>query len=223
MSGDAKVEEADCIIDPNAGFNAYRQYVSLKNHFNSSYDWNKYKGRTQVSENSFGKRKDKKFFQIIESKYSTREINQIFLANLVYNKHLWIGELLSENCVSIWHDWQGRLSRIDYQFEEDVKNCLLDIQNKKHLSKIDSLKFLIKKPQDTHPLVLRFVWGGMFGIESYLLLSLVLNLKKIYRPFLTEDRLWADFEYKIEKYESFLRPKLNIEKAKQTLKTLTTE
>lgn len=217
----ANVKTEDSTVED--GYEAYCQYVSLKNHFNSSYNWKKYGGKVSIPRETYEKRKDRKFFEIIQSRYGPVDRNQIFLANFVYNKHLWIGEILAENCVSIWHDWQGRMSRIDYQFEEDLKNALHDIQKRKELEPRDCLKFLVRKPEDTHPLILRFVWGGMFGIESYLLLSSILNLRKVYRPFLSGDRLWSDFEYKVEKYENFLGPKLNIEKAKQTLKTLTKE
>jgi hypothetical protein len=223
MTGKSDIEESECTEDSDIGFSAYSQYISLKNHFNCSYDWKKYKGKSSTNKEAFYKRKDQKFFQILEGKYTSQEINQIFLANLVYNKHLWIGELLSEDCVAIWHEWKGRLSRIDYQFEEDMKNCIFQVQSKKELNKKDSLKFLIHKPKDTHPLVLRFLWGGMFSIESYMLLSSVLNLKKVYRPFLQEDRLWFDFQFKVEKYEVFLRPKLNMQKAKETIKMVTME
>lgn len=209
--------------DLGDGFEAFCQYVTLKTHFNSTYNWKKYRGRCTTSRDAYERRRDKKFFQIVQSRYDPTERNQIFLANFVYNKHLWIGELLADNCIGIWSDWKGRLARIDYQFEEDLKNALDDVQKRKGLNRIDALKFLIRKPDDTHPLILRFVWGGMFGIESYLLISSVLNLRRVYQPFLREDKLWADFEYKVEKYENFLGPKLNIEQAKQTLKTLTRE
>lgn len=206
------------------GFQAYCEYVSLKAHFNREYDWKKYQGKIHnISRQTYEKRRDKVFFEIIQSKYSGVERNQIFLANFVYNRHLWIGELLAENCISIWNDWKGRISRMEYQFEEDIKTSLAEIQTRKSLKSKDALKFLIKKPDDTHPLILRFVWGGMFSIESYLLISSVLNLRKVYHPFLREDKLWADFEHKVEKYENFLGPKLNLKKAKEILIELTKE
>lgn len=211
-------------LDLGDGYDAFCSYVSLKSHFNAKqYDWNKYQGRVQVPREAYERRNDKKFFQIIQKRYSPIERNQIFLANFVYNKHLWIGELLAEDCIDIWNSWKGRVTRIDYQFEEDVKNALSEVQLRKSLSPKEALKFLIRKPDDTHPLVLRFVWGGMFGIESYLLLSAVLDLRRVYQPFLPEDALWCDFEFKVEKYGRFLRPRQNIEKTKETLKRLTRE
>jgi hypothetical protein len=222
VNDDVLIDGSDC--DLGDGYDAFCGYVSLKNHFTSKkYDWSKYKGRVDVPRDAYERRHDKKFFQIIQKRYSAIERNQIFLANFVYNKHLWIGELLAENCIDIWNHWKGRVTRIDYQFEEDLKNALAEVQLRKSLSPKEALKFLICKPDETHPLVLRFVWGGILGIESYLLLSLVLDLRRVYQPFLPEDTLWGDFEFKVEKYERFLRPKLNIEKTKETLKRLTKE
>ena len=52
------------------GYNAYKTYVALKNHFTSdSYDYFKYKGKARVKEETFLKRKDKFFFEKIEKKY----------------------------------------------------------------------------------------------------------------------------------------------------------
>lgn len=217
MESDIAVDSTNTEKNEADGFKAYCQYVALKAHFNQGYDWKKYQGKLSIPLETYIKRKDKIFFQIIESKFSPPQRNQIFLANFVYNKHLWIGELLAENCIGIWNDWKGRISRMDYQFEEDVKNALDEVKARKKLNKSDALKFLISKPNGTHPLVLRFVWGGMFHLESYLLLSVVLNLRNVYSSFLPEDKLWADFESKVEKYENLLSPKLNIPKTKQTL------
>ena len=48
------------------GYNAYKTYVALKNHFKSdSYDYFKYKGKARVKEETFLKRKDKFFFEKI--------------------------------------------------------------------------------------------------------------------------------------------------------------
>jgi hypothetical protein len=225
MSDIKETTDDECSdLDLGDGYDSFCNYVSLKNHFNKkAYDWNRYEGRVTIPREAYERRKDKKFFQIIQKRYSGIERNQIFLANFVYNKHLWIGELLADNCIDVWNDWKGRITRIDYQFEEDLKNSLGEIQTRKGVGPRDALKLLVRKPSDSHPLVLRFVWGGMFGIESYLLLSIALDLGKVYQPFLLDDSLWADFEFKVGKYMKFLRPKLNIEKAKETLKRITKE
>lgn len=208
----------DVGVDELEGFAAYQQYVALKIHFNGVYNWKKYKGKIPtVTKESFQKRRDKKFFQIIESRYSSAERNQIFVANFVYNRHLWIGELLAENCVGIWSEWRGRISRLYYQFEEDLKNSLEEIRMRKSLTGKEALKFLIHKPDNTHPLILRFVWGGMFEIESYMLVSKLLNLRNVYHPFFKDDKLWLDFEQKMKKYEHFLGPNLNQETIKSIL------
>lgn len=209
--------------DLGDGYNAYCQYLGLKVHFNSSYNWKKYGGKILATRESYEKRRDKKFFQIIQSKFKPVERNQIFLANFVYDKHLWIGEFLTEHCIGLWQEWKGRIARMEYQFEEDLKNALDEIQRRKGIGRVQALKVLIRKPDNTHPLILRFLWGGMLGIESYLLLSQLLELEKVYKPYLADDRLWADFEFKVKKYGYFLKPKIDLEKSKETLKRITKE
>lgn len=223
MSDEIISEQQDLEPELEDGYDAYCQYLSLKNHFNSSYDWKKYQGKTNTSRDAYERRKDKKFFQIIQSRHTPLERNQIFLANFVYDKHLWIGEFLAEHCISLWHDWKGRVLRIDYQFEEDMKNSIAEVQRRRRCTPKDALKFLIRKPKNTHPLVLRFLWGGMFTLESYLLLSELLDLRKVYTPFLSDDKIWNDFEHKVERYINFLRPKMNISKAKEILKNIIKE
>lgn len=210
-------------IDSVDGYEAYVQYISLKAHFNSSYDWKKHQGRIRSKRESYDKRADKKFFQIIKSRYTPLEINQIFLANFVYDKHLWIGELLSEHCIQIWHEWKGRLNRMYYQFEEDIKNSLLEVNRRKGYNFKNGLKYMIRKPKNSHPLVLRFLWGGMFTMESYLLLSEVLDLKKVYARHLLEDRIWEDFEFKVSQYRKFLGTKIHLDKTKEIIKKIVKE
>lgn len=205
------------------GLKTYLQYCALKAHFNSTYNWKRHKGAIKANEQSFLKRHDKLFFELLETRYSASERNQIFIANFIYNKHIWVGDLLSEECIGYWHNWRGRISGIDYQFEEDIKNALLEIQLRKGLAGKEALKYLIQKPDHTHPLVLRFVWGGMFGIESYMILSQVMNLKKVYADVASKDDLWSDFEHKLHKYGLFLQSKLNVETNKQKLRLMVME
>ena len=48
-------------------FEAYCEYVSLKNHFTQSgYDYFKYNGKTRLKPATFQKRKDRIFFEKLE-------------------------------------------------------------------------------------------------------------------------------------------------------------
>lgn len=207
------------------GFETFKEYVSFKAHFNTpAYNYKKRDKKIQhISVEAFQKRNDKQFFAILESSYQPHEIKQIFLANFVYNRYLWIGELLAENCISIWHEWKGKLSRMDYQFTEDMRGALTEIKKRKSLDGKSALKFLVEKPKHSHPLILKFLWGGMLQVETYLLISSVMSLRKVYEPFLFDDKLWNDFEHKVQKYEHFLKPKINKEKIKRTLIEITME
>ena len=44
-------------------FEAYKEYIALKLHFTSDYDYFKYNGKTNVTLHSFEERKDKYHFK----------------------------------------------------------------------------------------------------------------------------------------------------------------
>ena len=76
------------------GYNAYKTYVALKNHFTSdSYDYFKYKGRVRVKEESFLKRKDKFYFEKIEKKYLTFEKQRDLFNEGVEGVYMWSMEI----------------------------------------------------------------------------------------------------------------------------------
>jgi hypothetical protein len=205
------------------GFKTFQQYCSYKAHFNSSYNRKTHKGAVTASPESFLKRPDRLFFEIIEQKYTAAQRSQMFLANSIYNKHIWIGELLTEECVAVWQKWVGRISRLEYQFSEDIKNAVGEIARRKGITKKEALKFILKKPDNKHPYILLFVWGGMLAIETYLILSKVMGLFEIYKPHLTDDRLWADFEHKVSKYEHFLGGSIKKQHYKKLIKEIIEE
>ena len=79
------------------GFAAYAIYNSLHLHFTSkSYDYFKYNGKTNVSKDTFLKRKDKYKFHKFARKYSLDELRDFFVANFIEGNVNWVGELDSE-------------------------------------------------------------------------------------------------------------------------------
>ena len=81
-----------------APFDAYREYLALKNHFTKdSYDYHKYCGKTRASLQSFYKRKDRYWFEKISRQKSDDEVRDFFVSNFVLcddPQTLWIGEII---------------------------------------------------------------------------------------------------------------------------------
>lgn len=75
-------------------FEAYKTYVSLKNHFTKeSYDYFKYGGKGKFSESSFEVRKDKYFFYKLSKQ---KDLVNYIVSNFVVNENLWVGDLVNE-------------------------------------------------------------------------------------------------------------------------------
>ena len=56
------------------GFDAYKVYLALKQHFTSNYDYFKYNGKVRAGEESFLKRNDRFFFRKLSKKYDKEEL-----------------------------------------------------------------------------------------------------------------------------------------------------
>ena len=81
-------------MNDGTGFAAFALYNALKTHFtSSSYDYFKYHGKTNVSKDTFMKRKDKYQFYKLSRKYSLVELKDFFVANFIYGSSTWVGEM----------------------------------------------------------------------------------------------------------------------------------
>ena len=93
------------------GYEAYKLYVSLKQHFSIHNDYNvvKYNGKTKLNGCSYESRNDKYFFEAIGNKQS-KDLLQYFVANFAYygSDEVWIGDLHSKESEDVYFNWQKR-------------------------------------------------------------------------------------------------------------------
>ena len=62
-------------------FEAYKEYIALKLHFTSDYDYFKYNGKTNVTLHRFEERKDKYHYKRLAKKYEDSTIREYFIAS----------------------------------------------------------------------------------------------------------------------------------------------
>ena len=81
-------------------FDAYRCYLSLKNHFTKEhYDYHKYGGKTRATHQAFYKRKDRFWFEKFARSKNDKEVEEFFVSNFIYSTDpgtMWIGEMIKE-------------------------------------------------------------------------------------------------------------------------------
>ena len=79
------------MIDP---FESYKLYNALKLHFETDYDAVKYNFKSNVSSQSFFKRRDKYFFAKIAKQYE-KDLKGYYIANFKHGVS-YVGEMVNE-------------------------------------------------------------------------------------------------------------------------------
>lgn len=181
------------------GFNAYKTYVALKNHFTSdSYDYFKYNGKVRVKAESFLKRKDKFFFEKIENKYK-EDLVDFFVSNLVTDQSSWVGTMVGDKAERIFSEWKKKKQSLKYSFKEDMIT-IRDYMNNNDVA-FDNIFACV---DEQHPIILKLLMAEEMSIESFIILDRVLNFIRYIDKFLLDDYIWIEYNKKVRKYSPFI-------------------
>ena len=179
----------------NTGFAAYALWNALKLHFTSdSYDYFKYNGKTNVSKQTFSIRKDKYQFYKLSRKYSLEELRNFYVANFVYGKSDWVGELLQDGNEN-YLKWQKIIQSLTYTFENDIVHLLDEVEKPNDLLLVRSNEF---------PKLLQSVMNYSISIETIIILNDIMNFFPMWKKQIDDDIVWPDWQRRIEKYSPFI-------------------
>lgn len=102
----------------NDALRCYREYLALKRHFSSDYDYFKYHGKVNASAASLEKRRDRYYFEKLAKR---ADYDTLFLSNLSVKPDTWIGDLAnSPECERIHTDWLKRQQSITRVLQQDL-------------------------------------------------------------------------------------------------------
>ena len=190
-------------------FDAYRCYLSLKNHFTKDhYDYHKYRGKTRATQQAFYKRKDRFWFEKFARQKKDKEVEEFFVSNFIYSTDpgtMWIGEMIREG-EGRYQEWQKKVQSLSYIFKEEV-NTLFDGY------KVDELFDCSKG----HPLILRSYLGKNTSLETLVICDRILGYRKDLDKKLN-DPVWETVSRKIKKYSPFLN--IDVPRYKKILKEI---
>ena len=176
-------------------FDAYRCYLSLKNHFTKDkYDYHKYAGKTRATVQAFYKRKDRFWFEKFARKKNDKEVEEFFVSNFISSTDpstMWIGDMI-KNGEARYVDWKKKVQSLSYTFKEEA-NELFDDQ------KVDEVFDCSKG----HPPILKSYLGGDISIETMVICNEVFGYVKDFDKRLN-DPVWETVSRKIKKYSPFL-------------------
>jgi len=188
-------------------FEAYKCYLSLKNHFTKdSYDYHKYCGKSKATIQSFYKRKDRFWFEKVSRQKTDKEVEEFFVSNFITCTdpgRLWIGEIIKEGD-SRYSEWKKRTQSLSYIFKEETQNLFQD-------KKVDDVFDCSKG----HPPVLKNFLNGKISLETLVIYDKIFLFGKNFDKKL-KDPVWETVSLRIKKYSSFLNS--DVQRYKNILK-----
>ena len=188
-------------------FDAYRCYLSLKNHFTKDhYDYIKYRVKTRATHQAFYKRKDRFWFEKFARSKNDKEVEEFFVSNFIYSTDpgtMWIGEMMKEG-EGRYQEWQKKVQSLSYVFKEEV-NTLFDGR------KVDE----IFDCSSGHPPILKSYLSGNTSLETMVICDRILEYRKDWDKKL-DDPVWETVSRKIKKYSPFLN--IDVPRYKKILK-----
>ncbi len=188
-------------------FDAYKQYLALKNHFSKpNYDYHKYAGKSRASVESFNKRKDRYWFEKLSRQKSDEEIKNFYIANFVSAddpNSLWIGSVIREG-ESQYKEWVKRQQSLQYIFTQQTEEFFSEY-------KLDDAFDCSKG----HPPILKKFLSGKISPETLVIYNKIFCIKNNFDKKLL-DPIWQSVSLKIKKYDPFLN--IDVFKYKKILK-----
>lgn len=174
------------------GFEAYKQYLALKNHFTTkSYDYFKYNGAIKAKRESFDVRKDKYFFQKLSKR---KDITDFLVSLFVYGKKdAWIGDMVrNEENEQLYKEWQRVKESLTYVFMSDIEKFNDDLIS----------SFIVNEGQ--HPHALKLLLRNEIHLETFIIMNDIMRFTSAWNREITDQIIWPEVRLKCKKYHPFL-------------------
>jgi len=174
-------------------FESYKLYNALKLHFESSYDAVKYNFKSNVTPNSFFKRKDKYFFAKLGRKHNG-ELKDYYVANFKAGKS-YIGDMMDEEGEQNYREHKRIQESIHRVFSIDINR--LTEENV-------PFDYLFKTSDNAHPLVIKLWLQEEISLETVVILNAIFKFIDRESKNISDTIIWPDTRRLIEKYEPFV-------------------
>ena len=181
------------------GFDVFKTYLAVKNHFTTDYDYNKYGGRVTAKLESFTKRPDRYFFHKLSKRYNERDILYYFVSNFAVDGNKWVGNLLNNEGTENYTKYKRYKDAFDYHFRNDCVSIRNDFANRDIL--FDD-GFFVHNGQ--HPRVLRLHIQKRIHIQTTVILDSVLSFSKIWSKEIDEKVVWPKIAHTLAKLRPFV-------------------
>ena len=181
------------------GFDVYKTYLAIKNHFTTDYDYVKYGGKVTAKLETFTKRSARYFFHKLSKRYNQDDVLDYFVANFSVGDNKWIGNLLDNEGTQNYTKYRKYKESFDYHFRNDCSNIFNDLSNR-GISFDDG--FLVHNGQ--HPRILRLLIQRRIHIQTAVIINSVLSFSKAWDKEINEKVVWPKISHTIKKLKPFI-------------------
>jgi len=174
-------------------FDSYKLYNALRLHFETNYDAIKYNYKSNVSAQSFFRRKDKYFFAKIAKKYDN-DIIGYYVSNFKEGVS-YVGDMVNESGDDNYNKYKRIKESIHRVFSVDI-NKLTEKE-----SEFDKC-FISYDGQ--LPLVIELMMQEEISLETVVILDSLVRFIPRESKKISDTILWPDTKRRIEKYKPFV-------------------
>ena len=185
------------MMDP---FESYKLYNSLKLHFETGYDAVKYNFKSNVTPQSFFKRKDKYFFAKLAKKYNG-ELKDFYISQFI-NTEKYVGDMMDSEAEQNYMKYKKVKESIHRVFSVDI-NKIIDINIG---VKFDSL---FESVDGQQPQIVQMWMQEDITLETVVILNSILGFIQQEDSKISDTIIWPDNKRKIEKYTPFVSFDIN--------------
>ena len=193
------------------GFDVYKIYLAVKNHFTTNYDYAKYDGKVNAKLEGFTKRHDRYFFHKLSKRYDSDRVLDYFVANFAHDGRKWIGNLINNEGTETYNRYRKYKEAFEYSFRNDCVAIRNDLDNRS-VSFDDG--FCVHSGQ--HPRVLRLLIQKKIHIQTAIILDTILSFSKNWNNQIEEKIVWPEINKRMVKLRPFMS--FNLTQAKLTMK-----
>lgn len=168
----------------------YQDYLALKAHFSSKYNYQQYEGKIRTSPKAVSFVRDKLFFEKVGKH---RDPHTFLLANIVNNKKAFIRTIAySNDAERLYIDHSARIQSLSYIFKEDLKRLS------------DNFDSNIKVIDRNHPRIVVLYLGEEITLETLCIIISITNCLGYWEKHFADDPVMNDLIFKIRKYMPFI-------------------
>lgn len=181
-----------------ATLNCFRDYVTLKLHFNEDgFTWHPDIGR-KISPDALMKRNDSIYFEKLNQKHPDTEDRQNYLiSGFVLNKDLWIGEALEKDVVNFHKQRMIRIHSLNHVFASECENIRDFMLESKR-----SIRDLLKLTDGDRPAIIAERSDILGGVSDETLS--ILDQAFDFTRQESANPVWCKTRLKLRKYKRFL-------------------